>query len=63
MQYLIAMRNDSDKLVYYKHFDGRKGCACGKSQAPRFPKVTADAIVGQLAALDNRGWHVVEDAV
>lgn len=63
MQYLITRRNESDKPVYYKYFDGRHGSATSKKQAPRFDRHTADMIARQLAALDNRGWTVVEDAV
>ena len=62
-QYLISRKNDNDRTTYYKSFDGRKGVSCAKSQAPRFDKEMADRICRQLAATDNRGWNVVEDAV
>ena len=66
MGYLIARKNhnkhtDSETTVYYKHFDGYRGVDCTKARAPRFEKEQADKIVRQLQALDNRGWHTVEE--
>lgn len=61
-KYLVRRRNDSCRLVYYSHFDGRYGIPSKtKQEAPRFEKEMADKIVFQLERLDNREWHAFEE--
>lgn len=62
MAYLIRRRDDSERLKYYAHLDGRHGIpARAKKEAPRFDEEMAGRIIRQLVALDNRDWEMFED--